>query len=193
MVQDTRAVFTFVAWRCLCGSKLVDSTMADRAAGALRWGDEERRLAQKHLQDGKLDPTRIRSASHLRSIQRLETVWARHPSKNFCQNVRRQTTQWVADQERDGGRRGGGQAPAAVEEEEEEEVDEAEEDDFFPGGGGEGDEADDRECLCVRHFFLFFLTGNSFLPQNLLQQKFLVLVRSKGATANALPLVKIAV
>ena len=78
--------------------------MGDRAAGPLRWGEEERRLVDQYLRDGRLDPTRIKSSTYLRSVKRREALWDRHPGKNFNQNVRRQVLQWQTDRERDGGR-----------------------------------------------------------------------------------------
>ena len=82
--------------------------MGDRAAGPLHWGEEERRLVDQYLRDGRLDPTRIKSSTYLRSVKRREALWDRHPGKNFNQNVRRQVLQWQTDRKRDGGRRSNG-------------------------------------------------------------------------------------
>ena len=80
--------------------------MADRSSGVLRWGNAERRLVYQYLNDGRIDPTQVGSASYLRTIKVKEPVWDRHSNKNFYQNVRRQTAQWEADRPRQGGRRG---------------------------------------------------------------------------------------
>lgn len=81
------------------------SEMSDRASGVLRWGEEERRLVEQYLNDGRIDVTQVQSATYLRSLMRLEPVWDRHVKKNFYQNVRRHVAQWQASQPRQGGRR----------------------------------------------------------------------------------------
>jgi hypothetical protein len=42
--------------------------MAARAAGVLRWGEDERRLVRKYLQEGKIDFTRLDDVDYLRGI-----------------------------------------------------------------------------------------------------------------------------
>ena len=107
--------------------------MAQRANGPLRWRDEERRLVEQYLNDGRLDATRVGNAAYLRTIQQREPIWARHPAKNFYQNVRRQTAIWLAAQPRAGGRRaaGGGAAAAGGQGDDNDSDDEDDEDDDF--------------------------------------------------------------
>ena len=114
--------------------QLVSWTMADRAAGALRWGVQERRLVEQYLNDGKIDPTKVSSASYLRGIKVQEALWDRHTNKNFYQNVRRAVALWQANQPREGGRRA-----ANVEEDDDDSGD-----DFEPNVD-EGDGNEDRE------------------------------------------------
>lgn len=85
------------------GRKKGELAMGDRAAGVLRWGEAERRLVRQYLEDGRLDATRVGSASYLKRIMDKEDVWKRHPAKNFYQNVRRMANQYQVDQERKGG------------------------------------------------------------------------------------------
>ena len=72
--------------------------MGDRGQdGVLRWGDEERRKVYQYLNEDKIDPNRMESATYLRGIKSMEAIWERHSNKNFYQNVRRQVARWLAD------------------------------------------------------------------------------------------------
>ena len=77
----------------------------NRAAGALRWGLEEKRLVSQYIQDGRLDPTRVGSAAYLATLKPLEPLWARHIPKNFYQNIRRNVASYMAEQDGIGQRR----------------------------------------------------------------------------------------
>ncbi|CAB9497191.1 expressed unknown protein [Seminavis robusta] len=71
--------------------------MANRAAGVLRWGNEERLKVSQYLEAGNIDPTRMNSATYLAHLKTLEAVWDRHSNKNFYQNVRRAVQAWQAE------------------------------------------------------------------------------------------------
>ena len=79
--------------------------MADRAAGALRWGRQESNLIRAYLQDGRIDIKSIHQAAYLREIRQREAIWARHPPRNFYQNVRRAAQAFQANQAQAGARR----------------------------------------------------------------------------------------
>ncbi|CAB9530746.1 hypothetical protein SEMRO_3025_G342300.1 [Seminavis robusta] len=71
--------------------------MANRAAGVLRWGNEERLKVSQYLEAGNIDPTRMNSATYFAHLKTLEAVWDRHSNKNFYQNVRRAVQAWQAE------------------------------------------------------------------------------------------------
>ena len=79
--------------------------MADPANDPLRWREPEKALVRQYLDDGRMDPTRVNSASYLRSLKMWERLWAWHPNRNFYEGVRRVTAIWLAAQPRGGGRR----------------------------------------------------------------------------------------
>ena len=79
---------------------------ADRRNGALRWGTEETNLIRAYIQADppRIDVTRVGSAAYMRDLHEMEELWARHPQKNFNQNVRRQVQIYLASRDQEGAR-----------------------------------------------------------------------------------------
>lgn len=84
-----------------------------RRAGALRWGEEERRLLSRlldlHTRDPEneeaCDPRRSTDVAYLRVHWERHQFFSRHPVKNFYQNVRRACNEWLANEAAEGTRR----------------------------------------------------------------------------------------
>ena len=85
--------------------------MADRQAGALRWGRAEKEMVAQYIKDGRLDPTRMNSATYLAHLKTLEPIWNQHANKNFYQNVRRAVAAVLAEGQGIGQRRQDQNAP----------------------------------------------------------------------------------
>lgn len=79
--------------------------MAGRGGARVRWGEEERALVFRYLNENKIETSKVESAAYLRSLREKEEIWRKHSQKNFNQNVRRQVATWTAAQDRAGGRR----------------------------------------------------------------------------------------
>ena len=79
--------------------------MANRRAGALRWGEEEKHLIRQYIQAGNIDFTRMGDVAYLRTLMDREAVWSRHPPRNFYQNIRRAVDVHQADELLNNGRR----------------------------------------------------------------------------------------
>lgn len=88
--------------------------MANRASGPLRWGEDERRLLRRYLQEGRIDFTRLNDVPYLRSLMDGEVLWSRHIPRNFYQNVRRACSTWEANENAVGGRGNQQQPPPAA-------------------------------------------------------------------------------
>ena len=90
------------------------STMADRQAGSLRWGRQERNMLRQYLENGQIDFTRLDSANYIDELAGREAIWSRHLNtrngpRNLRQNIRRGCNEWRTERDRQG-RRGGGNA-----------------------------------------------------------------------------------
>jgi hypothetical protein len=84
-----------------------------RAAGVLHWGEDERHLIRKYLQEGRVDFTRLDDVDYLRGIMVGEAIWARHPPRNFYQNICRAAQAWQVNEDSQGAwARAGSRAPA---------------------------------------------------------------------------------
>jgi hypothetical protein len=90
-----------------------DQAHNGRRAGALRWGDEERRLLSRLLDlfsrdpddVEAFDPTRATDVAYLRAHHERHQFFNRHPAKNFYQNARRASREWLSNQAAEGTRR----------------------------------------------------------------------------------------
>ena len=87
-----------------------DRQQADRDAGPLRWGREQREMLWHYLCTGQIDVSRIDSAGYLRELAAWEEVWRvfqlRGKQRNFNQNVRRGVCDWQVEEAVAGNRRG---------------------------------------------------------------------------------------
>ena len=89
---------------------------------------------RQYLADGLIDFTRMGDVPYLRSLMDREEIWARHPARNFYQNIRRAADVFQADAQLNNGRRNNPAPPVAPR--------------ARPGGAGDeggGDDDDDDD------------------------------------------------
>ena len=68
----------------------------------VRWGEPERELAKDYFRGNKgvtINHKKLQEdSSYRRKLQKREPLWARHPNKNFDQNMKRHSEDWEAAQ-----------------------------------------------------------------------------------------------
>ena len=132
----------------------------------VRWGEPERELAKDYFRGNKgitINHKKLQDdAAYRRKLQRREPLWARHPNKNFDQNMKRHSEDWEAAQAVAGTRK---KKAVKFDDEKKEDNDNEEESTESSPDGNETDFEsaqeelpDGEDCLPLSYYFSLTLT-----------------------------------
>lgn len=129
------------------------STKKAKTAGKMRCGKAERELAFDYFHDKKkrIDHNKLQaSADYCAELQAKEALWAMHPTKNFNQNMRRHSIDYLAELDAGGGRKRG-----VPDSDDDSEDDDSDEDNMDTSDDDDAEDSESTASVASSECFLF--------------------------------------